>query len=87
MEKKTDLKKRLELISKYSNNSIVRNLSTEERISSIYFSIFTIITNLLSLSFSIFISTPIKKIIKRKRDFEISKFSLPICVWEQIITL
>ena len=29
MEKKTDLKKRLELISKYSNNSIVRNLSTE----------------------------------------------------------
>ena len=32
MGKKTDLKKRLELISKYSNNSIVRNLSTEERI-------------------------------------------------------
>ena len=32
MEKKTDLKKRLELISKYSNNSIVRNLSTEERL-------------------------------------------------------
>lgn len=27
-----NLKKRLELISKYSNNSIVRNLSTEERI-------------------------------------------------------
>ena len=32
MEKKTDLKKRLELINKYSNNSIVRNLSTEERL-------------------------------------------------------
>ena len=32
MEKKTDLKKRIELISKYSNNSIVRNLSTEERL-------------------------------------------------------
>lgn len=32
MEKKRDLKKRLELISKYSNNSIVRNLSTEERL-------------------------------------------------------
>lgn len=32
IEKKTDLKKRLELISKYSNNSIVRNLSTEERL-------------------------------------------------------
>lgn len=32
MKKKTDLKKRLELISKYSNNSIVRNLSTEERL-------------------------------------------------------
>ena len=32
MEKKIDLKKRLELISKYSNNSIVRNLSTEERL-------------------------------------------------------
>ena len=32
MEKKTDLKMRLELINKYSNNSIVRNLSTEERL-------------------------------------------------------
>lgn len=32
MKKKTDLKKRLELISKYSNNSTVRNLSTEERL-------------------------------------------------------
>lgn len=32
MEKKTDSKKRLELISKYSNNSIVKNLSTEERL-------------------------------------------------------
>ena len=32
MDKKTDLKERLELISKYSNNSIVRNLSTEERL-------------------------------------------------------
>ena len=32
MEKKTDLKKRIELISKYSNNPIVRNLSTEERL-------------------------------------------------------
>lgn len=31
-KKKTDLKKRLELISKYSNNSIVKNLSTEERL-------------------------------------------------------
>ena len=32
IEKKTDLKERLELISKYSNNSIVRNLSNEERL-------------------------------------------------------
>ena len=32
MEKKADLKERLELINKYSNNSIVRNLSTEERL-------------------------------------------------------
>ena len=32
MEKKADLKERLELISKYSNNSIVRNLSNEERL-------------------------------------------------------
>ena len=32
MEKKTDLKERLELISKYSNNSLVRNLSNEERL-------------------------------------------------------
>lgn len=32
MEKKSDLKRRLELISKYSNNSPVRNLSTEDRI-------------------------------------------------------
>lgn len=32
MEKKSDLKRRLELISKYSNNSLVRNLSTEDRI-------------------------------------------------------
>ena len=32
IEKKTDLKERIELISKYSNNSIVRNLSTEERL-------------------------------------------------------
>ena len=32
IEKKADLKERLELISKYSNNSIVRNLSNEERL-------------------------------------------------------
>ena len=32
MEKKADLKERLERINKYSNNSIVRNLSTEERL-------------------------------------------------------
>ena len=32
MEKKSDLKRRLELISEYSNNSRVRNLSTEDRI-------------------------------------------------------
>ena len=32
MEKKADLKERLELISKYSNNSIVKNLSNEERL-------------------------------------------------------
>ena len=32
MEKKSDLKRRLELISEYSNNSLVRNLSTEDRI-------------------------------------------------------
>ena len=32
MEKKSDLKDRLEQIYKYSNNSIVRNLSTEERL-------------------------------------------------------
>lgn len=32
MEKKTDLKQRLELISKYSNNSVIRNLKSEERI-------------------------------------------------------
>lgn len=32
MEKKTDLKQRLELISKYSNNSVIRNLRSEERI-------------------------------------------------------
>lgn len=31
MEKKTDLKERLELISKYSNNSLVRNLSIPEK--------------------------------------------------------
>ena len=32
MEKKADLKERLERINKYSNNSIVRKLSTEEQI-------------------------------------------------------
>lgn len=32
MEKKADLKERLEQIYKYSNNSIVKNLSTEERL-------------------------------------------------------
>lgn len=32
MEKKRDLKKRLELISKYSNNSLVRNLSVPEKL-------------------------------------------------------
>lgn len=32
MEKKTDLKERLELISKYSNNSLVRNLSIPEKL-------------------------------------------------------
>lgn len=32
MDKKTDLKERLELISKYSNNSIVRNLSVTEKL-------------------------------------------------------
>lgn len=32
MEKKTDLKQRLELISKYSKNSVIRNLKSEERI-------------------------------------------------------
>ena len=32
MEKKSDLKERLELISKYSQNSIVKNLSTDERL-------------------------------------------------------
>ena len=32
MEKKADLKKRLELISKYSNNSLVRNLDTPQRL-------------------------------------------------------
>ena len=32
IEKKADLKERLELISKYSNNSIVRSLSNEERL-------------------------------------------------------
>lgn len=32
MEMKSDLKRRLELISEYSNNSLVRNLSTEDRI-------------------------------------------------------
>ena len=32
MEKKTDLKERLELISKYSNNSLVRNLSMPEKL-------------------------------------------------------
>lgn len=32
IEKKTDLKERLELISKYSNNSLVRNLSVPEKI-------------------------------------------------------
>lgn len=32
VEKKTDLKKRLELISKYSNNSLVRNLSVPEKL-------------------------------------------------------
>ncbi len=32
IEKKTDLKERLELISKYSNNSIVRNLSVPEKL-------------------------------------------------------
>ena len=32
MEKKSDLKDRLEQIYKYSNNSIVKNLSTEERL-------------------------------------------------------
>ena len=32
MEKKADLKERLELISKYSNNSLVRNLSVPEKL-------------------------------------------------------
>ena len=32
VEKKTDLKERLELISKYSNNSLVRNLSVSEKL-------------------------------------------------------
>lgn len=32
IEKKTDLKERLELISKYSNNSLVRNLSMPEKL-------------------------------------------------------
>ena len=32
MEKRSDLKERLERINKYSNNSTVRNLSTEERL-------------------------------------------------------
>lgn len=32
IEKKTDLKERLELISKYSNNSLVRNLSMSEKL-------------------------------------------------------
>lgn len=32
MEKKTDLKQRLGLISKYSKNSVIRNLKSEERI-------------------------------------------------------
>ena len=32
MEKKTDLKERLELISKYSNNSLVRNLRVPEKL-------------------------------------------------------
>ena len=32
MKKKTDLKERLELISKYSNNSLVRNLSVPEKL-------------------------------------------------------
>ena len=32
IEKKTDLKERLELISKYSNNSLVRNLSVSEKL-------------------------------------------------------
>ena len=32
MDKKTDLKERLELISKYSNNSLVRNLSVSEKL-------------------------------------------------------
>ena len=32
IEKKTDLKERLELISKYSNNSLVRSLSVPEKL-------------------------------------------------------
>lgn len=32
IEKKTDLKERIELISKYSNNSLVRNLSVPEKL-------------------------------------------------------
>lgn len=32
IEKKSDLKERLELISKYSQNSTVKNLSTNERL-------------------------------------------------------
>lgn len=32
VEKKTDLKERLELISKYSHNSLVRNLSVPEKL-------------------------------------------------------
>ena len=32
MEKRSDLKERLELISKYSNNSLVRNLSVPEKL-------------------------------------------------------
>lgn len=32
IDKKADLKEKLERINKYFNNSIVRNLSTEERL-------------------------------------------------------
>ena len=62
------------------NFSVLGSLSNIVSIYSIYFSIFTIITKLLSLFFPSHIS-PFKK---RRKDFEISKFSPSICVWKQI---